>query len=150
VCGQRAAAGRGDPTTLGRRLKYRHRLASCKSAPGGFVDQLGDDGFPLGDLSPSSAMVTNIGASGAATRSATRFFAGQPRGLPDWPFFLKPVCSGCVDRQLAEAEFCSYIRADLDCPYRYTVIRNTDDLEPDESTLSSLPCSPPDRPIRAP
>jgi hypothetical protein len=125
--GQHAADGSGDPTAPGRRLKFRYRPALCKSAPGGFVDQLGDYRFPFGDLSPSSAMVTNIGASSAVTRSATRFFAGQPRGLPDWPFFLKPVCSGGVDRRLAEAEFRFSIRADLDCQYRHTVLRNNHD-----------------------
>ena len=58
--------------------------------------------------------------------------------------------SGLCRSPLAEAEFRPYIKAGLNCQYRHTAIRNNHSSKSINRRLVSLPCYPPDRPIRAP
>ena len=104
-CGQLSDhlfVGRAERIFLGRRRvglfldfpdHVDQHLGGAQFGRGGFVDQLGDDGLALGDLSEFSILGDGHLLVSAAAKRAARFFAGRPRGLPDWPF-LKRVWTG--------------------------------------------------------
>ena len=96
--------GRRERGRLGRRGLARlffdvlqnveQHLGGPQIRRGGFVDQLNDDGFTLGDQTAASVLRDGDQLVQRLDQQRQQvFFSPAPRRLPDWPF-SKRLCSG--------------------------------------------------------